>query len=140
MIVKAGGTSLGDSKVITRGSLEAETVIAGNPDCIVFTGGYWPDRPEALRMGYFSNDDDIQRLIGNYLKRPGWDSLEAVKNKKVFAIYFGGAMYDAAAIAFLAKCIHPDLFMDIDPMAMLKDYYDRFMPFGLSGVWMTQVR
>ncbi|MDR2484724.1 MAG: ABC transporter substrate-binding protein [Treponema sp.] len=141
MIAKAGGTSLGEGKVEKFGALEAETVIAGKPDLIIFGGSYWPDIPESLRMGYLSSEDDTQRLLRNYLKRPGWNSLSAVKNKQVFAIYFALAfgMYDAASVAFLAKCIHPELFADIDPMAMLRDYYSRFMPYDISGVWMTQI-
>jgi iron complex transport system substrate-binding protein len=142
LIAKAGGTSLGEGKVEKFGALEAETVIAGNPDIIVFGGSYWPDVPESLRMGYLSDEDDTQRLLAGYLRRPGWDSLSAVKNKQVFAVYFALAfgMYDAASVAFLAKCIHPDLFEDIDPTAMLQDYYSRFMPYDISGVWMTRMR
>ena len=142
MISKAGGTSLGNGKVEKYAVLEAETVISANPALIIFGGSYWPDRPESLRLGYLSNEADTQRMIENYLKRPGWTSMDAVKNKQVFAVYYGLAygMYDVASIAFLAKCIHPDLFADIDPMAMLKDYYDRFMPYDISGVWMTQIQ
>ena len=142
LVAKAGGTSLGEGKVERSGALEAETVISANPGLIIFAGGYWPDSWGSLRMGYLSSDDDIQRLLGMYLRRPGWNSLAAVQNKKVFAVYYGlgFGMFDVAAVAFLAQCIHPDLFADIDPMGMLQEYHNRFLPFGLSGVWMTQLQ
>jgi iron complex transport system substrate-binding protein len=142
MVAAAGGTSLGEGRVANLGPLEPEVVISGNPERIILTGSYWADKPESIRMGYIANEADTQRLIGNYLKRPGWASLEAVKNKKVFAIYHGLGfhMEDVAAIAFLAKCFHPELFADIDPLGMLQEYHNRFLPFGLNGVWMTQVR
>jgi iron complex transport system substrate-binding protein len=141
MIVKAGGINMADGIVSNAAPVEPELVISKNPEYIIFTGSYWPNAPASIRMGYLSSEEETRRLIGNYLKRPGWASLDAVKNNRVFAIHhgLGREVYDVAAIAFLAKCIHPDLFADIDPMAMLKDYYDRFLPYGISGVWMTKI-
>ena len=142
MVVKAGGINMADGIVSNAAPIEPELVISKNPDYIIFTGSYWPNSPASIRMGYLSREEDTRRLIDNYLKRPGWTSLSAVQNNRVFAIHhgLGREVYDVAAIGFLAKCIHPDLFADIDPMDMLKDYYKRFLPYDISGVWMTQVR
>ena len=142
MVVKAGGINMADGIVSNAAPIEPELVISKNPDYIIFTGSYWPNSPASIRMGYLSREEDTRRLIDNYLKRPGWTSLSAVQNNRVFAIHhgLGREVYDVAAIGFLAKCIHPDLFADIDPMDMLREYYTRFLPYDLSGVWMTQVR
>jgi iron complex transport system substrate-binding protein len=140
MVVKAGGTNLAEGRVVNYGPLEPELLITKNPDCVIFTGSHWSN-PESMRMGYLANSEETQRILGNFIKRPGWDSLAAVKNKRIYAINhgLGREIYDVAAIAFLAKCIHPDIFADLDPMAMLKDYYNRFMPYDISGVWMIQI-
>ena len=141
MVVKAGGTNLAEGRVVNYGPLEPELVITKNPDCVIFTGSHWSN-PESMRMGYLATNAETQRILRNFIKRPGWDSLDAVKNKRIYAINhgLGREIYDVAAIGFLAKCIHPDLFADIDPVGMLKDYYKRFMPYDISGVWMTQIQ
>ncbi|MDR0562474.1 MAG: ABC transporter substrate-binding protein [Spirochaetaceae bacterium] len=142
MVVKAGGTNMADGIVKNASPIEAELVIAKNPEYIIFTGSYWPNSPSSIRMGYLSNEADTQRLLRNYFNRPGWNTLDAFKNNRVFAIHhgLGREIYDVAAVAFLAKCLHPDLFADIDPMGMLQEYYRRFLPYDISGVWMTQLQ
>jgi iron complex transport system substrate-binding protein len=142
MVVKAGGTNMADGIVKNASPIEAELVIAKNPEYIIFTGSYWPNSPSSIRMGYLSNEADTQRLLRNYFNRPGWNTLDAFKNNRVFAIHhgLGREIYDVAAVAFFAKCLHPDLFADIDPMGMLQEYYRRFLPYDISGVWMTQLQ
>jgi iron complex transport system substrate-binding protein len=142
MVVRAGGTNLADGIVTRYSPIEPELLISRNPDYIVFTGSYWPSIPDSLRMGYLSDEESTQKQLQNFCKRPGWDSLQAVKGKQVYAIHhgIGREMYDPAAIAFLAKSFYPDLFADIDPLGMLKEYYNRFLPYTISGVWMTQLK
>jgi iron complex transport system substrate-binding protein len=141
MIGKAGGTNMAEGIVATYAPVSAELVLSKNPDYIILTGSYWPNNPASVRMGYLSNEAETQRLLRTYLSRPGWSELQAVKNGRLFAIHHGISreIYDVAAVAFLAKCIHPELFQDIDPFGMLKTYYDRFLPYDLSGVWMTKL-
>jgi iron complex transport system substrate-binding protein len=135
MIKNSGGTNLGEGIVANWAPVSAELVISKNPDVIILTGSYWPANPASVRMGYLSNEADTQRQIRAYLDRPGWPQLNAVKNKRLFAIYhgLGREIYDVASLAFFAKCIHPDLFADVDPMAMLREYYNRFLPYDLSN-------
>jgi iron complex transport system substrate-binding protein len=142
MIVKAGGANMAEGIVKNAAPVEAELVLSKNPDIIILNGSYWPATPSSLRMGYLSNEDETQRLLSSYFDRPGWRRLKAYQNGRVYAIHhgLGREVYDVAAVAFLAKSIHPDLFQDIDPMAMLKEYYDRFLPYDLYGVWMTKAR
>jgi iron complex transport system substrate-binding protein len=142
MVVKAGGTNMADGIVINAKPIEAELALSKNPEYIILTGSYWPNSPTSVRMGYLSNEAETQNLIRAYFDRPGWKALAAYNNNRVFAIHhgLGREVYDVAAVAFLAKCIHPELFADIDPMNMLQEYYDRFLPYDLYGVWMTQLK
>jgi iron complex transport system substrate-binding protein len=142
MIVNAGGTNLADGIVKNAAPVNAELVISKNPDVIILSGSYWTNSPGSVRMGYLANEAETQQLMRAYLNRPGWPQLNAVKNNRLFAIHQGLArqMYDVASLAFLAKCIHPELFADIDPLSMLREYYDRFLPYDLYGVWMTQLK
>jgi iron complex transport system substrate-binding protein len=142
MVAKAGGTSMADGIVINQKPVDAELVLSKNPDYIILTGSYWPNSPTSVRMGYLSNEDETQNLIRAYFDRPGWKNLAAYKNNRVYAIHqgLGREIHDVAALAFLAKCIHPERFADVDPMGMLREYYDRFLPYDLYGVWMTHLK
>ncbi|MDR2649086.1 MAG: ABC transporter substrate-binding protein [Clostridiales bacterium] len=143
MIVNAGGTNLADGIVKNAAPVNAEIVLAKNPDVIILTGTYWADsHAGSINMGYLANETETQQLIRAYMNRPGWSQLKAIKNNQLYAIHHRLArqMYDVATFAFLAKSIHPDLFADIDPMGMLREYYDRFLPYDLYGVWMTQLK
>jgi iron complex transport system substrate-binding protein len=141
MIKNTGGNNMVEGIIASYAPVNAELVLSKNPDVIILAGSYWPKQPDSVRMGYLSNEADTQRQIRAYLNRPGWTQLNAVKNNRVFSIYHGLArdLYDVAAVAFLAKCIHPELFADVDPMGMLQEYYDRFLPYDLYGVWMTHL-
>lgn len=142
MIVKAGGTNMADGIVINAKPVDAELVLSKNPDYIILTGSYWPNSPASVRMGYLSNEAETQNLIRAYFDRPGWKSLAAYNNNRVYAIHhgLGREIYDVAAVAFLAKCLHPDLFSGVDPMGMLQEYYERFLPYNLYGVWMSHLK
>ncbi|MHB9292296.1 iron complex transport system substrate-binding protein [Hollandina sp. SP2] len=142
MVVKAGGTNMAEGIVKNAAPVNAELVFAKNPDVIILTGSYWSNSPASVRMGYLANEAETQQLIRTYLSRPGWPQLDAIRNNRLFAIHQGLArqMYDVVSLAFLAKCIHPELFADVDPMGILQEYYDRFLPYDLYGVWMTQLK
>ena len=56
--------------------------------------------------------------------------IDAVKNDRVYAthailIYAPGPGYQIG-VAYLAKLFYPELFGDLDPMAMHQEYIDRF--------------
>ena len=44
-------------------------------------------------------------------------------------------IFDFAGAQFLARQIQPDLFADMDPEANLEEFFNRFMPVKLDGVW-----
>ena len=43
--------------------------------------------------------------------------------------------FDFAGTQFLAKQIYPELFEDINPEENLRDFFDKYMPVELDGVW-----
>ena len=72
-----------------------------------------------------------------YTGRPGWSELQAFQNGEVYAINHGLAreMYDCACFEFFAKVCFPEEFAELSPMGTLQEYYDRFMPYTLEGLW-----
>jgi len=136
------GRSIGAGIINTSEPINPEYLLRENPDYIIMTGSYWPANPSSLRLGFLSTEEGSQDFLKSFTKRSGWETLKAVQNKNVYAIHhgLGREMYDCAATEFFAKVFYPQEFADIDPMATLQEYYDRFLPFELSGVWMMQLK
>ncbi len=140
MVTIAGGNNIAEGSISKSAPISPEYLLSKNTDVIFLTGSYWPKTESSLRMGYESSEEALQKQITAYTQRTGWSELNAVKNKEVFAIHHGLAreIYDFAAFEFIAKSLYPDEFKDIDPYKDLQAYYDKFLPYDLSGVWMTQ--
>lgn len=140
MVTIAGGNNIAEGSISKATPISPEYLLSKNADVIFLTGSYWPKTESSLRMGYESNETTLQKQLTEYTQRTGWSELNAVKDKKVFAIHHGLAreIYDFAAFEFIAKSLYPDEFKDIDPYADLQEYYEKFLPYDLTGVWMTQ--
>ena len=134
---KAGASNVGNGIVDKTGPMDLDYIAAIDPDKIVFTGSYWPEYPESVRMGLDADEETAKQLIAAYGERPGWDELSAFKNGHVYGIYHGLAreMYDCAAYEFFAKICFPDEFSDLDPNKTLKEYFDEFLPYDFDGLW-----
>ena len=134
---ECGANNIGDGSVDGTAPMDPEAILTANPDKIVFTGSYWVDNPESVRLGYDATKEQAEELINAYLQRDGWSDLNAVKNGDVYAIHhgLGREMYDCACYEFFAKVCFPDEFSDLDPEATLKEYFDTFLPYEYSGCW-----
>jgi len=104
-------------------TVDPEWVIEQNPDIIVgilLTGG-----------GYETDDESVMKArYDEILETPGFDMIDAVINDRVYAthailIYAPGPGYQIG-VAYLAKLFYPELFSDLDPLAMHQEYIDRF--------------
>jgi iron complex transport system substrate-binding protein len=76
-------------------------------------------------------------LKGEVAGRPGWDAIDAVKNDRVYVLsndILGGAQH-FIGVAYLGKLFHPDLFADLDPVALHHEYLARFQGLYLKGVY-----
>jgi len=138
IIKKCGGENiaepiLGDQ----RQPLSPEYVIKQNPDIIILTGRNYATLG-SVKMGYLTSAGDVRNSIKGYVGRPGWDILNAVKNRKVYSIYHGYvfSIYNFAAVQAFAKWFYPEAFQDIDPNAALKEYHEKFMPIDYTGTFM----
>ena len=134
---QAGGTSIGEGVVANLGPLGTEYVLSQDPDKIVFAGACGTAVPDAVEMGYGADEAETQCQMAAYSERPGWSDLQAFENHQVYAIDHGLAreMYDCACFEFFAKLCFPEQFADISPDETLREYYERFMPYTLDGVW-----
>jgi ABC-type Fe3+-hydroxamate transport system substrate-binding protein len=123
------------------GPMNAEAVIAANPEFIFIAGSSWPNLPRSVRLGYEVDAAATRATLAPYVERPGWAGLAAVKNGQVFAMQHGLArtLFDFTAMQFIAKQLYPAQFADVDPEANLRRYHERYLPITYGGVWMLRL-
>ena len=135
----AGADNIATGKVEAWGNLNPEYVIASAPDVIFLAGSYWPQESDQVRMGFGIDRTETSRQIAGYATRPGWASLPAVKNGRMYGLYhelaFG--VFSFAAMEFIAKALYPDFFADVDPEGALRDYYANYLPVAAEGSFMV---
>ncbi|MGD6851760.1 MAG: ABC transporter substrate-binding protein [Candidatus Bathyarchaeia archaeon] len=137
-IVKmAGGNNIAESLLgKSSKALSPEYVIDQSPDIIVITGRHWSN-PGSVKMGYTATASDTKSTMDGYIARSGWDTINAVKNHKVYAIYQGYtfSVYSFVELEAFAKWFYPQEFQDINPDATIRQYYEQFMPIDFSGTF-----
>lgn len=124
------------------GPLNAEYVIATNPDFVFLAGSSWINRPKAVRLGYDMDEATTRRSLDAYAQRPGWTGMNAVRNGEVHAIEhgLGRSLMDFAATQYIAKRLYPEAFKDVDPIAKLRTYHERYLPVSFAGVWLLPIK
>lgn len=125
---------------VQQGPMSAEGLLKANPDVIVITGQDWTT-PGSMKIGFNASEAGSQAVLRGYLNRPGWSTLSAVKNKRVYSVWHNTAQItNFAAIEALAKDFYPDEFKDLNPENDLQEFYSKFMPIRYSGVWMLSLK
>lgn len=141
LIETAGGTNIASGQIAKWGPLSPEYVLAQNPQVILLAGSGWTGRDQAVLMGPGVEPATTHARMEPYLGRTGWDGLAAVKDRRVHAIYHGGArtLYDFAFLQYVAKALHPERFADVDPQANLDAFFRDYMPIRFTGTYMTKL-
>ncbi|MEA1864722.1 MAG: ABC transporter substrate-binding protein [Euryarchaeota archaeon] len=141
LIETCGGTNIAKDVVEGWGPINPEYLLDANPDVIIITGSYWADNPGSMKLGYYADYEESRELLKAFTERPGWDTLDAVKNNRVYSIHHGISrhIYDFAPIQYMAKCFYPEEFEDLDPEENFKEFHERFLPVDCSGVWMMSL-
>jgi iron complex transport system substrate-binding protein len=137
IIKKAGGNNIAESLLgQDERPVSAEYVISKNPDIAILTGQNW-STPGSVKLGYFTDADLARSIMTPWLERPGWETLNAVKDHKVYGIYTGYcySIYNFVALEAFAKWFYPDQFSDVDVNAVLADFHARFQPIDYSGTF-----
>jgi len=122
--------------------LNAEAVIAENPDVILLAGSSWVNRPKAVRTGYDATPDAIRAALAAYAGRPGWAGLKAVQSGNVNAVEHGlcRTLFDFVAMQYIAKRLYPQAFADVDPEKSFRDYHAKYLPVEYSGTWFLPLK
>ena len=123
--------------------LDREYVISSNPDYIFIGGAIWSGghrrRPNADGL-YHRRGVAQERLRGLRAVKNG-RGLTAVQNGDVYGVDHGSLrnIADYVFTEYMAKCIYPDLFADLDPEAEMHDLYATYLPeLRYTGTFMIQ--
>ena len=144
MVDWAGGHNIGsDFLPGYTGTINAEQVLASNPDVIVITGANWSNTENAsdfvnVGPGAASVADESGEVLAALMEHPAFTGSSAVANDDVHAIWhqFYTSPYQFVAVQQLAKWFHPDLFADLDPDATFADFHEKFLPISYEpGYW-----
>ena len=140
----AGGENMASPFIPgTFGTVNAEQIIASNPDQIIATGGNWEayvPGGDWIGVGPGSDEDEARRKLAALMERPAFTGVKAVETGQVHAIWhqFYNTPYSFVAVQQLAKWIHPELFPDLDPEATLQELHARFLPVDYRpGYWVS---
>lgn len=137
LIRTCGGTNIAAGMEGASVDIAPEQVISANPEVIIFACSPRNDVSDNIVVGYGADEALAREHMEAYKTRDGWASLDAVKNNRMGGLYhdLSRHIFDFAGAQFLAKMIQPELFADLDPEANLAEFFERFMPVDLDGVW-----
>lgn len=112
--------------------IDPEAAIEKNPQVIIRT-----IHEGMVPSGYgVTNTSSMGELRADTMNRPGWNHLDAVKNGRVYLISTAASSTHASVFhSYFAKCLHPELFGDINPEAIHAEWFERYLGIGYDGVW-----
>ncbi|WP_374411389.1 ABC transporter substrate-binding protein [Hydrogenophaga sp.] len=143
IVTLLGADNLADGKLPGPwGPVNAEAVIADNPDLIFIAGSSWVNKPKAVKTGYEATPETTRNSLAPYAQRPAWAGLNAVRTGQVHAIEHGlcRTLFDYVAMQYIAKQLYPEAFKDVDPVASFRAYHEKYLPVPYAGVWMLGIR
>ncbi len=137
-LVMAGGENIFGDLSLSYTDVDPESVIERNPEIVIKLCGAGD-----LNFGGYGEDDisEMSALRDTVASRPGWNAIDAVKIDQVYVLsndILGGAQH-FIGVAYLAKLFHPDLFPDLDPVAIHQEYLARFQGLDLQGAYIYPV-
>ena len=129
---RCGGRNIAAELPGRHFEVDSEWVMTENPDVIFITpmsGGI---------TGVGKTDADLEEYLTTTLADlPEFENVNAVKDHKVYVSDFN-LLFGARWIltnCYCAKWLHPELFQDIDPGEMHREYLSRFHGLELEGTW-----
>ncbi len=142
LIRECGGTNIAAGMEGASVEIAPEQVISADPEVIIFTCSPREDVSDNVVLGYGADESLAREHLEAYKAREGWTALSAVKENHMGALYhdLSRHIFDFAGAQFLAKQIQPEIFADLDPEANLAEFFERFMPVKLDGVWTLSLK
>lgn len=128
-------------RVPDRTPVHPEWVLQTDPDLIILTGSSWENAQDCMLLGLGVDPGAASERLSAFTSRPGWTDLQAVKHKRMHAIFHNDCIHPTSFVAFqhLAKWAYPDAFDDLDPDANRQAFFKRFGQIDYEGTWHTSL-
>lgn len=116
-----------------------ERLLSIDPDYIIIAvSSYYQQGDAGYALGYgVTSTETAQHVVEEYKSRPGWSNLTAVQNDNII-LYYPELGFTPAAfekVLYLAEFLYPEYCGDLDADAIMDEYFDRFLPFDVTGLW-----
>jgi iron complex transport system substrate-binding protein len=132
MLDLAGGKNIAAAEAVSFPKVSPEWVVGMDPRVIIKAAG-----SHNVASGYGSSDEEMKKLREQIMSRTGWQQIKAVKDGRVYVI--SSEIYTGprapVGVAYFAKWLYPQLFADLDPGAMHKEFLSRFHGLEAKGAW-----
>ena len=133
IIDKAGAINVADG-IPTGNKVDGEWILDQDPDSIIIASYFVKEG-----FGYTVLNDTIAReSLRTILESDILNQTRAAREGKIFILgYYGTASggQDPMGAAYLAKRFYPDLFQDLDPLQLQKEYFERWFSIPNQGLW-----
>lgn len=131
---EAGGINIAGGEPVPYPKVSPEWVLEQDPQVIVKAVS------SSVPFGYGGGDvERLEALRRDIMDRPGWEEMEAVKQGRVYLISseIWAGPRAVVGIAYMAKWLYPEVFEDLDPEAIHREYLKRFLGSEYKGtfVW-----
>ena len=128
----AGGIYIYDDVSEYSFEVDPEELVKRNPDVIVKLAN-------AGNGGYtLTETNELKEVRDEIMNRPEMSLVTAVKNDDVFVINMGisGGARKLFAPVFMAKCLYPEKFEDMEPHDFIKEYLEEWQNLPYQGVYL----
>jgi len=82
------------------------------------------------------NTTQMAAKIKDIENRTGWSNIDAVKDGRVYIISSdASSIHPSIFNSYIAKWLHPELFEDLDPVAIHSEWLQKFLGIDFKGVY-----
>ena len=131
LIITCGGINIFEN-IKGFKKIDPEALIERNPQVILLT-----IYASLIPCNYDVTDTGpMEELRNSIMNRPGLANVNAVKNKKVYLLSTTTrGLHASVSNCYVAKYLHPELFEDIDPVDIHREWFERFLGIEYKGVY-----
>lgn len=104
-------------------SVDSESIIERNPQCIVKVG------ENNVSSSYIPpTETEFIKRMKEIKNRPGWDSIDAVKNNKILLLshFCQGGASKLVGTMYIAKFMYPELLPELNPEEVFKVWLEKY--------------
>jgi len=131
LLEKAGGKNIAADEPVPFPEVSPEWVVSKNPQVVIKAVS------SRVPSGYGETGEAMKKKRDEIMSRPGWEAIDAVKNGRVYVL--SSDIYTSprtpVGIIYFAKWLYPELFADLDPGAIHREFLKKFHGLELKGSW-----